>query len=83
MNTYTASEKEKIVESFNACPSGSFAFIENYKASNGEVSNFYIQCGIKYENILKKSVDIIQELKDGKLDNINVSYDTYMDSNNL
>lgn len=84
MKSFTVDQRKELVEAFNQSPSGSYIYIENYQSAvgSGEVADYYLQFGIKYENALNASLEKLKLVKEGKiLKYVNVDWAAYVDTN--
>lgn len=62
----TIEQKQSVLNTFNANPSGCFIGVQGYENSFGEVANYTLQSGVNYGNIKDKSIEKLKELKEGK-----------------
>ena len=69
----------KLVETFNANPSGAFISIRRYESVSGlgEVANYQLQSGIHYKNIVEASIAHLGEIKRGRKGEVHVQCNTY------
>lgn len=86
MKTLTLDQTPDILETFNQHPSGAFAYIEGYTPvkGEGEVANYYFQCGISYPNIVEMSKRQLELLMEGEhpIKEVTVDINTWKDDKN-
>lgn len=77
---FTGDQKAQLLETFNTNPSGAFISIKGYESINGcgEVANYQLQSGIHYDNIVKMSLEKLEDIRNGKvIDKIHVKCQTW------
>ena len=62
----TLEQKQSVLSTFNANPSGCFIGVQGYVNSKGEVANYTLQAGVNYWNIKQSSVEMLNDLMVGK-----------------
>ena len=62
----TIDQKQEVLNTFNANPSGCFIGIQGYENSHGEIANYTIQSGVNYGNIKNLSIEKLNDIKAGK-----------------
>lgn len=73
MKVVTIEQKQTVLNTFNANPSGCFIAINGYENANGEVSNYQLRSGVNYGTIVDKSIEALLDIKAGKtVDKISV-----------
>jgi hypothetical protein len=68
MKMVTIEQKQTVLNTFNANPSGCFIAINGYENSHGEVANYQIQSGVNYGNIKAASIKKLSEIKAGQVE---------------
>lgn len=63
----TIEQKQSVLSTFNANPSGCFIGVQGYENSHGEIANYTLQSGVNYGNIKNISIEKLKEIKEGKV----------------
>ena len=75
----TMEQKQKVLNTFNANPSGCFIQVNGYENSKGEVATYQLQSGVNYGNIKDISIMQLEDIKAGKaFETIDVTYGTWI-----
>lgn len=77
---FTVDDKQAMLDTFNANPSGAFISITGYEPVKGcgEVANYQLQSGIHYDRIKQMSIEKLEKIKAGEVfDEIHVKCQTW------
>ena len=75
----TMEQKQKVLDTFNANPSGCFIQVSGYENAFGEVATYQLQSGVNYGNIKDMSIMQLEDIKAGKeFDSLEVTCGVWM-----